>query len=118
MNGNLMVDPTANGLKAGEPYLRAIENDPDSKRSLMRTRAHLQSFINALRAAEDSNVHRNLREKPRNQKVPAQQAAEVGRNDLQQKPLINVLSAENDVLRLGATQTVGDEGLEPPTSTV
>ncbi|REK17398.1 MAG: hypothetical protein DWQ37_06305 [Planctomycetota bacterium] len=40
-----MADPTGNGIKAGEAYLRAIANDPKSKRAVMRTRAYLQTFI-------------------------------------------------------------------------
>jgi hypothetical protein len=40
-----MADPTGKGIKAGEVYLRAIANDPESKKALMRTRAYLQTFV-------------------------------------------------------------------------
>lgn len=47
-----MADPTAKGIKAGEAYLRAIANDPESKRALMRTRAYLQTFISLANVPE------------------------------------------------------------------
>jgi hypothetical protein len=47
-----MADPTAKGLKAGEAYLRAIENDPDSKAALMRARMELQAVANAMNSPE------------------------------------------------------------------
>ncbi len=47
-----MADPPDKSLKAGEAYLRAIANDPESKRALMRARDHLLVVATAMKSPE------------------------------------------------------------------
>ncbi|MEX0979296.1 MAG: hypothetical protein WDZ48_10610, partial [Pirellulales bacterium] len=89
------ADPTAKGLKAGEAYLRAIENDPDSKRGLMRARAHLQSFINAMNSPE-------FREALEAEHQAAQERIDAIRESVKQ------LGDELEVLHLPRPETLED----------
>jgi hypothetical protein len=47
-----MADPDAKGLKAGEAYLRAIADDPESKAGLMRARMHLMAIATIMSSPE------------------------------------------------------------------
>jgi len=52
--GNASHKRTAHGLKAGEAYLRAIENDPESKAALERAGARLRTFAKAMQESMSS----------------------------------------------------------------
>lgn len=95
MKGELMANPTAKGLKAGEAYLRAIENDPDSKRGLMRARDHLLVVATAMNSPEFREV------------IEAEQQAAQERIDAIRES-VKQLGDELEVLHLPRPETLED----------